>query len=107
MTVNTAATCANRAWRVAGLTLLSFGLLIPDLYAQVDSNVGNYICLIADNFTGSAGRGIATIGISVIGTLACLGRVTWTQAIVVGVGVAVLFSASTFLTQLGAGGTCP
>ena len=84
-------------------------LLMSDSYAGragVNSAVGNYICIIADNFSGNAGRGIATIGISVIGTLALLGRITWTQALVVGVGCAVLFGAPALITTLGAAGEC-
>ena len=82
-------------------------LLMSDLYATVqNSDVGNYICYVADNFSGNAGRGIATIGISVLGTLALLGRVTWTQAIVIGVGCAVLFGAPTIIMDLGALGHC-
>jgi type IV secretory pathway VirB2 component (pilin) len=87
----------------------ALAMLIPDLYAQTaqDSDVGNYICFVADNFSGNAGRGIATIGISVIGTLALVGRITWTQAIIVGVGCSVLFGAPTIITSLGAAGSCP
>src|SRR4051812_12968353 len=92
------------SWHLMVLALLSaLVLLIPDLYAVTAQNsmVGNYICFIADNFEGNAGRGIATIGLSVLGTLALLGRVTWTQAIVIGVGCAVLFGAPGIAQTLG------
>ena len=99
----------NTACFIAALFLCITYLLMSDLYAGrvgVNSDVGNYICVIADNFSGNAGRGIATIGISVIGTLALLGRITWTQALVVGVGCAVLFGAPALIVTLGAFAAC-
>ena len=99
------------SWQIAQLVLLTaIVLLLPGvLHAQtpVNSAMGGYICTIADNFLGNAGRGIATIGISVIGISALIGRITWTQALIVGVGVAVLFGAPTIIMQLGALGICP
>jgi len=107
MTMKTAASDIDISWQSISFALISAAiLLIPDVYAGAqESAVGNYICYIADNFTGNAGRGIATIGISVIGTLASLGRVTWTQAIIAGIGVAVLFGAGQVVASLG-GGIC-
>ena len=97
-------------WQLTGFTILTAILiLLPGVsYAvtPVNSPVGNYICMIAYNFSGDAGRGIATIGISVLGTLAILGRVTWTQALIIGVGVATLFGAPVIIVQLGANSAC-
>jgi type IV secretion system protein VirB2 len=99
------------SWKITQLALLSALLiLIPDLLmaqTPVNSAVGNYICLIANNFMGNAGRGIATIGISVLGIGALLGRISWIQAMVVGVGVSVLFGAPYIIMDLGATGICP
>ncbi len=108
MVIETTNKQLNHSVHLVGLLFVCITyLLMSDLYATVkDSNVGNYICYVADNFSGNAGRGIATIGISVLGTLALLGRVTWTQAIVIGVGCAVLFGAPTIIMDLGALGHC-
>jgi len=100
------------SWQVVGFVLVAAAVsMIPDLlYAQTaqNSNVGNSICWIADNFEGNAGRGIATIGISTIGILALIGRVTWTQAIVVGTGCSVIFGAPELAASFNSGGTtCP
>ena len=111
MKIKSATIDLNLSWQILGLAFICITyLLMSDLNAAarvgVNSAVGNYICVIADNFSGNAGRGIATIGISVIGTLALLGRITWTQALVVGVGCAVLFGAPALITTLGAAGEC-
>jgi type IV secretory pathway VirB2 component (pilin) len=97
--------------RIAQIALVSAVLImVPSLLmaqTPVNSAVGNYICLIANNFMGNAGRGIATIGISVLGIGALLGKISWIQAMVVGVGVAVLFGAPYIALDLGATGICP
>lgn len=99
------------SWKLTQTLLISAILiLIPSvLLAQTAQNsaVGGMICYIADNFLGNAGRGIATIGISVLGVGAILGRITWIQAMIVGVGVAVLFGAPAIAVSLGAWGVCP
>jgi len=112
--MQTKTTVANleTSWHLASLLLIAAAvLMLPDLlYAQTaaNSNVGNSICWIADNFEGNAGRGIATIGISTIGVLALIGRVTWTQAIVVGTGCSVIFGAPELAASFNSGGTtCP
>ena len=110
MKTQTAAIELDLSWQLLGWALLcAFVMLIPDVhaYSYQNSDVGNYICWVADNFEGNAGRGIATIGISTIGILALLGRVTWTQAMIVGVGCAVLFGAPNIIISLGANTNCP
>jgi type IV secretory pathway VirB2 component (pilin) len=108
MKMKTATIDLSLSWHLVSLAFICITyLLMSDLHAvAAESNIGNYICAIANNFSGNAGRGIATIGISVIGTLALLGRITWTQALVVGVGCAVLFGAPDIIVALGADQSC-
>lgn len=91
--------------------LLMLAFFIPALYAggptTANSESYSYICYIAANFEDNAGRELATIDLSVLGTLALLGRVTWTQTIVIGLGCSVLFGAPTLAITLGAAGICP
>lgn len=81
-----------------GLCLLMCGIFclalgVSDGYANATA-VGNSICKISSGvITTSVGRGLATIGILTVGIMATLGRVTWPQAIVVGVGISVIFGA--------------
>ena len=110
MKAKAAAIDSRLFWQLTGFTFVTIILImLPGVVfaGPLDTGVGTYICLIADNFSGNAGRGIATIGISVLGTLAILGRVTWTQALIIGVGVATLFGAPAIIQQLGATAACP
>ena len=66
--------------------------------------IGNMLCNVANWFKGPIGRGIATLAIIVIGVGALMGKVSWGMAIIVGIGIAVIFGAPTIVNELGAGG---
>ena len=63
------------------------------------------LCNVANWFKGPIGRGIATLAIIVIGVGALMGKVSWGMAIIVGIGIAVIFGAPTIVNELGAGGS--
>lgn len=69
------------------------------------STIGNLLCNVANWFTGPVGQGIATLAIIVIGIGALMGKVSWGMAIIVGIGVAVIFGAPTIVSELGTGGS--
>ena len=81
--------------------LLIASVFVLGIDSEAFATLTTAICKIAGYFTGNAGRGIATIGIAIIGILATLGRVTWTQALVVGVGVSTIFAASSIAESMG------
>jgi type IV secretion system protein VirB2 len=66
--------------------------------------IGAVLCNVANWFKGPIGRGIATLAIIVIGVGALMGKVSWGMAIIVGIGIAVIFGAPTIVNELGAGG---
>ena len=65
------------------------------------SNIGQVLCIGASFFSGSAGKGIALIGVFIIGVTAFYGKITWGTAILVGIGIAVLFGADALVVALG------
>jgi len=89
--------------------------LIPtDAMAQITASVGGggggdsavlggLLCRVANWFTGTVGQGIATLAIIVIGIGALMGKVSWGMAIIVGLGVAVIFGAPTIVGELSGG----
>lgn len=58
-------------------------------------------CTIVGWFTGATGRALATIGVTIIGIGALLGKVSWGMALIVGIGVAITFGAAGIVDQLG------
>jgi len=97
-------------------TCLILSLLMVLLLGAADSfatssasGLGNAICTIPNSVINtSIGRGLATIGILVLGIMATLGRITWTQAVVVGVGISVIFGAASVagMISMGSGVSC-
>jgi type IV secretory pathway VirB2 component (pilin) len=62
--------------------------------------IGGVLCRVVGWFTGTVGKGIATLAIIVIGIGALMGKVSWGMAIIVGVGVAVVFGAPTLVNEI-------
>lgn len=83
-------------------------LLLPvdALAADEPSAITDVLCNVVDWFTGSIGAGIATLAIIVVGIGALMGKVSWGMAIIVGLGVGVIFGAPTIVEALGGNGTC-
>ena len=92
-------------WQIGLLVMLcAVIIMIPD-FAYAAYSVDQAICLVANVFSGNAGRGIATIGMCVLGASACFGRVDWIKAMVIGIGVSLMFGAVAMITLLG-GAAC-
>ncbi len=101
----------SNAWQMSLMIMLSvIVVMLPDMaFAAVaaggeDTPIGNAMCNVADWFTGSTGQGLATLAIIVIGVGALMGKVSWGMAIIVGLGIALIFGAATMVNSIGAGG---
>jgi type IV secretion system protein VirB2 len=95
------------AWQICLLTMLSAVIvMMPDMSfaAGQDTPIGNILCIVTGWFTGNTGKGLATIAITVIGIGALLGKVSWGMAIIVGIGIAVLFGAAGIVDALAVSG---
>jgi len=62
--------------------------------------MGTVICWILAAIYGNLGRGLATLGVLTVGAGATLGKVTWGMAIMVGVGVSVIFNATPIVVAM-------
>lgn len=85
------------AWQLSLVIALSaVAVMLPDLAhaAGSDTPIGNIFCTVVSWFTGNTGKGIATIAVTIIGIGALLGKVSWGMALIVGLGVAVVFGAA-------------
>jgi type IV secretion system protein VirB2 len=58
------------------------------------------LCNVVGWFQGTTGKAIATLAIIVVGLGALMGKVSWGMAIIVGIGVAVVFGADTIVDAL-------
>jgi type IV secretion system protein VirB2 len=92
-------------WQISLLMLLcAVAVVLPDMaYAAAGEEkvISTMLCNVINWFTGSTGRSIATIAIIVIGIGALMGKVSWGMAIIVGIGVALVFGAASIVEALG------
>ena len=95
------------AWQISLMVMLSAVIvMVPELsFATNNTPMGNVLCTAVGWFTGNTGKGLATIAITVIGIGALLGKVSWGMAMIVGVGVAIVFGAAGIVGAMGAGVT--
>jgi type IV secretory pathway VirB2 component (pilin) len=68
--------------------------------AAAGTDVGTILCDIYALIQGSVGRGIATLAVASLGISALVGKVSWGMAIMVSVGIAVMFGAGSLITDL-------
>lgn len=85
-------------------------MLVPaDAWAATDGKastgggIEGVLCRVVEWFQGGVGKALATLGIIVIGVGALMGKVSWGMAIIVGIGVGVIFSAGTIVDILSGG----
>jgi type IV secretory pathway VirB2 component (pilin) len=82
-------------------------LLPTEAYASLSepSALSDVLCSVVGWFTGTIGAGIATLAIIIIGVGALMGKVSWGMAIIVGIGVAVIFGAPGIVMSLSGNAT--
>ncbi len=84
--------------------------LIPDMahaWAVVSAGTtdpGNIICNIGTYARGNVGKGVATVAVVSLGIGAAFGRASWTQAIMIMIGVTIVIGAAAALTSIGLSG---
>lgn len=89
------------------LALCLMILVMPDIAAAAGGEtIARVLCNVVKWFTGSVGKGIATLAIIIIGVGALMGKVSWGMAIIVGIGVAVIFGAANIVEDLGGNAQC-
>ena len=68
--------------------------------STVHSEIGTTLCKSAAWFQGHAGKGIAVIGVCIVGIGGLLNIIKWTTAITVGVGISLLFNADAIILAI-------
>ena len=80
-------------------------ILMPDSAAAYDNtSLDVALCELVGWMTGKTGKALATLGIIIVGVGALMGKVSWGMAIIVALGIALIFGAKGLATTLGAYG---
>ena len=87
------------------VALFAAAMFVPDLASATATNspMGSVLCKIVSWLTGPTGKALATLAIIIIGVGALMGKVSWGMAIIVAIGIAIVFGAPTILSLLGGG----
>jgi len=103
----------NTGWHLLVLFAVVIGVsMLPDMAkAAAVANNANAIeavfCNLVTMLNGATGKAIATLAIIAVGVGALLGKISWGVALIVAIGVALVFGAATIVTALGgASGAC-
>jgi type IV secretory pathway VirB2 component (pilin) len=103
----------RRAWSLSVALMVAYAVMFLPADALATggpASIVNALCEVISWFLGDVGTAIATLAIIIIGIGALMGKVSWGMAIIVGLGVAVIFGAPTIADLLGAnggiGGSC-
>ena len=89
---------------LACMTALSMALLAPHALMAADTPIGNIFCTSSGWMTGNTGKAIATIAITIFGIGALLGKVSWGVAVVIALGVSLVYGAAAVVEAFGVPG---
>jgi type IV secretion system protein VirB2 len=88
----------------AGATMFSHAAMATA--APGDSNaIEQVFCNVVLILTGTTGKAIATVAVIAVGVGALLGKISWGMALIVALGVALIFGAASIVSALGGTGT--
>ncbi|MDR0773797.1 MAG: TrbC/VirB2 family protein [Candidatus Tisiphia sp.] len=88
-------------WRLLFI-LCSIALITTasDAFATTADPVGDVLCKMIKTFRGNTARGIAIIGIVVLGIQTLRGQLKWEVALVIVTGVIILFKAPEIINMV-------
>jgi len=96
----------EQGWHICIVLLLgTLFIMVPQVaFASSVTNsspMSNALCIAATWMTGTSGRARATIAVAIVGIGALLGKISWGMAMLVGVGISLMFGASAVVHLLG------
>lgn len=101
----------NKLLSLALCLFAAYTVMLTPVDANATQTIGGLLCGVVGWFVGPVGQGIATLAIIIIGIGALMGKVSWGMAIIVGLGVALIFGAPVMVDEIqaaagGSGGGC-
>ncbi len=83
--------------------------MLPDIAAAAASSaiaggsnaIEQVMCNVVLILTGTTGKAVATVAVIAVGVGALLGKISWGMALIVALGIALIFGAASIVTTLG------
>jgi len=96
-------------WHLLVLVAVTVGASMLSSAAMAvagDSNaIEQVFCNVVLILTGTTGKAIATVAVIAVGVGALLGKISWGMALIVALGVALIFGAASIVLALGGTGS--
>jgi type IV secretion system protein VirB2 len=97
----------DTAWQLFLVFAIVLGTMMVPMEALAANPIEQVLCNVVVFMTSTTGKAIATIAIIVVGLGALMGKISWGMALIVALGVALVFGAGKIVEALGGeGGTC-
>ncbi len=100
----------DAGWNIMIMLVVAVGAsMLPDLVMAAlapsvagDSNaIEQVMCNVVLILTGTTGKAVATVAVIAVGVGALLGKISWGMALIVALGIALIFGASSIVTEVG------
>ncbi|MCD6035880.1 MAG: hypothetical protein K0R63_1621 [Rickettsiales bacterium] len=93
------------AWKLcAAFCLAVVAVAMPDMAMAADASTDNAIskglCNMISVLNGPVGKGVATVAIFFVGIALFMGKMSWSVALAVGLGVAAIFGAESIIETI-------
>jgi type IV secretory pathway VirB2 component (pilin) len=100
----------DAGWNMMVMVAVAVGAsMLPDMVMAAtsgtiagDSNaIEQVMCNVVLILTGTTGKAVATVAVIAVGVGALLGKISWGMALIVALGIALIFGAASIVTELG------
>ena len=79
--------------------------IVPDAAFAAGNAIEKALCNVVLLMTSTTGKAIATIAVIVVGLGALMGKISWGMALIVALGIALVFGAASIVDAVGGGTT--
>ncbi len=102
-TKKSAQSAIDMGWHLLVLCAVVLGVsLLPEASSAAANNVIEQVfCNLVVILNGTTGKAIATVAVIAVGVGALLGKISWGMALIVALGIALVFGAGSIVSALG------
>ena len=97
-------------WKMSMVFCLALvATIVPDFVMAASTAVDNTMCKIVNVMTGRVGQAIGSIAVVFLGIGLFMGKMSWSVALAIALGIAAIFGAGVivnFLADTTPGGNC-
>lgn len=97
-------------WKASFMScLFAVMCILPELAAATapaQTAIDNNMCTVVNLLTGRAGKAIATIGVVFLGIGLFMGKMSWSVALAVALGIGAIFGSGEIVNALGGSSSC-